>query len=131
MTGPDAVPRGVASFAGRFLVALLFWWSGVFGFVMNWDASIGMIAGRGLPAPALLGIAAAAFEILGPVALLVRRTAPWAALALGVFCLLTAVLFHAFWSAGPDDRFIETVQFFNPVFLDVGSLDFHYVSTLA
>jgi putative oxidoreductase len=99
------------------MVALLFWWSGLFGFAMNWEASLGMIAERGLPAPTALGLAAAALEILGPVGLLVPRMAGWAALALACFCLATAVLFHAFWTAGPEVRFIETVQFFKDVAL--------------
>jgi putative oxidoreductase len=117
MTPAESPFQSVASLVGRLMVALLFWWSGIFGFVMAWEASVGMIAARGLPAPVALGMAAAALEIVGPVALLVPRTAVWAALALSLFCLLTAVLFHPYWAATAEDRFVETVNFFKDIAL--------------
>jgi putative oxidoreductase len=117
MTSADTLVQTGVSLVGRFMVALLFWWSGIFGFLMAWEPSVGMIAARGLPAPAVLGVAAAVLEIVGPVALLMRRTAVWAAFALSLFCLLTAVLFHPYWSVGADDRFVETVNFFKDIAL--------------
>jgi putative oxidoreductase len=117
MTSADTLVQTGVSLVGRFMVALLFWWSGIFGFLMAWEPSVGTIAARGLPAPAVLGVAAAVLEIVGPVALLMRRTAVWAAFALSLFCLLTAVLFHPYWSVGADDRFVETVNFFKDIAL--------------
>lgn len=117
MNAAESPIQAGASLLGRLMVALLFWWSGIFGFLMAWEPSIGMIAARGLPAPAVLGGAAAILEVVGPIALLTRSTAVWAAFGLSLFCLLTAVLFHPYWSVGADERFVETVNFFKDIAL--------------
>src|SRR4051794_10854421 len=78
---------------GRIMIGLLFVWSGVFGIVLEWPAVPDMIAAKGLPGPALLGIGAAGIELLGPLALFHPRLQAGAALVLAAYCVATATLF--------------------------------------
>lgn len=103
--------------AGRVMVASLFWYSAIFDMAANWPSVADYIAARGLPAPRLLAVGAMAFEVLAPAAFLVPRFSRWAATALAVYCVLTALLFHDFWAFDPDVRSDAAFHFFKNIAL--------------
>ncbi len=97
--------------AGRVLVAALFWWSAVFGVMLDWDGTVGFVMSKGLPLPEVAAAGTGAFELLAPLGLFHRRLAPWAALALAGFCLATAGIFHDWWNLGGGARANQTAHF--------------------
>ncbi len=112
---------GILTIVGKAMVASLFWYSAIFDMAAHWPAAADFVAGRGLPAPKALASAAMLFEIVAPAAFLVPRFERWAALALAAYCLLTAALFHDFWTMPLDDRGDADFHFFKNVAL-AGSL---------
>jgi putative oxidoreductase len=96
---------------GKLMISSLFWWDGVLQGLMTWPDVVGYVSAQGLPMPALVAAAATALQILAPIGLFLRRLESWAALALAGYCLLTAVLFHNFWTLGGDDRILAEIQF--------------------
>jgi len=96
--------------AGRVLLALMFVIAG-FGKLTNIAGTAGYIASGGLPFPSLLAVLAGLLELIGGIALIVGYQARWAALALAVFTLLAAVLFHPFWSVAPGQQMIQQLMF--------------------
>jgi putative oxidoreductase len=97
--------------AGKLLISSLFWWDGVLQGLMTWPDVVGYVAAQGLPMPEMAGASATAFQIFAPIGLFLRRLEAWAAMALAGYCLLTAVLFHNFWSLGGDERLLAEIQF--------------------
>ena len=95
---------------GRVLLALMFVISGT-GKLGNVSGTAGYIASAGLPAASLLAVATGLLEVIAGLALMVGFKARWAALALGLFTLLASVLFHAYWSAPPDQQFMQQLMF--------------------
>jgi putative oxidoreductase len=96
--------------AGRVLLALIFVTSG-FSKLGGIEATAGYITSVGLPAGGALALAAGVLEVVAGSALVVGFKARWAALALGVFAVLTGLLFHAYWSAPADQQFVQQLLF--------------------
>jgi putative oxidoreductase len=125
--GATAVETGtldgskVLTIVGKAMVASLFWYSAIFDMAAHWPAAAEFVAARGLPAPRVLASAAMLFEIIAPAAFLVPRFERLAALSLAAYCLLTAALFHNFWSLPAADRGDADFHFFKNVAL-AGSL---------
>jgi putative oxidoreductase len=91
-------------FAGRLLIALTFAVSG-FGKLADYSTTVGVISASKLPAPAPLSYAAAvAVEIVCAAMLVVGFQARVAAAILALYCVATAVFFHADF-ANPDNIF--------------------------
>jgi putative oxidoreductase len=70
-------------------------------------STVGMIAGRGLPAPLVLAYLAGLVELLGGLAVLVgfqTRIASW---ALALFCVASGVLFHM---GATGDAMMDTIN---------------------
>jgi len=111
----------VVTLVGKAMIASLFWYSSIFDMAAHWPAAAEYVAARGLPAPKVLAVAAMVFELIAPAAFLVPRFERWAALALAVYCLLTAVLFHDFWAMPLEERGDADFQFFKNIAL-AGSL---------
>ena len=83
---------------GRVLIAMLFLVSG--GLKIAFHAAIaGAIASKGLPGADLVAWAAALFEISAALLLVFGVWLFETALALALWCALTAVMFHQFWAA--------------------------------
>ncbi len=80
---------------GRVLLAAIFIWSG-FGKLMMPAAAIGYIAHVGLPVPPVAYAVAVIVECAGGLALLAGLATRWVALALALFCLVTAFAVHGF-----------------------------------
>jgi putative oxidoreductase len=82
-------------FAGRLLIAVTFAMSGL-SKLGDYSGTVGAIAASKLPLPASLSFAGAvAVEIVCSVMLIVGFRASAAALILALYCVATAVFFHA------------------------------------
>jgi len=95
---------------GRVLLALIFVLAG-FSKVGDFDGTVGYIAANGLPLASLVAILTIALETGGGLALIVGYKARWAALAIGMFTLLAALLFHNFWGKPVEERMTEYLMF--------------------
>jgi putative oxidoreductase len=78
-------------FASRLLLAWIFLHEGVF-LVFNFDAASASMAKAGVPAFAL--VATIALQLAAGIAIAIGWHARFGAMALGLFCMATAVLFH-------------------------------------
>ena len=78
---------------GRILLAAVFIPAGIQKLTAI-DGVTGMIAGAGFPAPLALAYAAAVFEVVAGLAVLVGFQTKIASLLLAVFCVFTAFMFH-------------------------------------
>lgn len=96
--------------AGRVLLALIFITSG-FAKLTDLSGTAGYIASAGLPLASALALGAGLLELIGGVALAAGLRARWAALALGLFTLAAAVLFHAYWTAPADQAYMQQLMF--------------------
>jgi len=103
---------GAGEYLGRLLVASLFWFSGVFDMALNWPAVARFVAQQGLPAPVILAGGAMVFEIVVPALLFLRRLERFAWLALALYCVATALLFHRFWRTSGFERTDASFHFF-------------------
>jgi putative oxidoreductase len=99
-----------AALVGRVLLALLFIIAGI-GKIGGFEGTVGFIASKGLPVPALLAAGTVALEIVGSVALIVGFKARWAALALAVFTLLATVIFHNYWAMPAEQQTVQQLMF--------------------
>jgi putative oxidoreductase len=98
----------LASLVARLLIAPLFI---VFGFekITGYASSVGYMEAYGLPG-FLLPLAILA-ELGGGLAILLGVFSRWAALALAVFCVVTALVFHTAWSGdGGQGQFINFMK---------------------
>jgi putative oxidoreductase len=91
----DRLQTTLAPAAGRVLLSLIFIWSGI-GKLAAAGGTIGYIAAVGVPAPSLAYGIAVIVELGGGLLLLAGLFTRWVALALAVFCLFTAFVFHGF-----------------------------------
>jgi putative oxidoreductase len=104
-----AIP--LAALAGRILISAIFILSGVMKF-MDWDATAGYMASKGLPfIPVLLPLAAI-LEIVAGALVLSGAAGRWAALALFLFLVPTTLIFHNFWAYEGMDQQLQLQNFF-------------------
>lgn len=82
---------------GRIALAFIFVMSGAMKF-MDLGATAGAVASKGLPVPMVLATLAAVTELGGGLLIVVGWQTRWAALALALFTLVTAYVFHDFWN---------------------------------
>jgi putative oxidoreductase len=88
----------------RACMSAIFIWSGV-GKLMAPEATAAYIAAAGLPAPDIALAGAIIVEIGAGVALLAGFRVSWAAGLLSVFCVVTALVFHA--DFGDEDQLVH------------------------
>ncbi len=91
----DSLQTAVAPAVGRVLLAAIFIWSGI-GKLMMPGMTIGYIASTGLPLPEVGLVLAIIVELGGGLLLLTGLGTRWVAVALALFCLFTAFVFHGF-----------------------------------
>jgi len=123
ITTTTAITRqydGVA-LVGRLLLAALFIVSG-FGKIGGFEGTAGYIASKGLPMPQVLAALMILVELGGGILLAVGFKARWAALAIAVFTLLAAVLFHNFWTVDGPARMGEFNNFWKNISIVGGML---------
>ena len=110
-----------AALVGRILLAALFIISG-FGKIGGFEGTAGYIASKGLPMPQVLATLTILIELGGGIMLAVGWKARWAALAIAVFTLLAAVLFHPYWTVTGPARMGEFNSFWKNVSITGGML---------
>ncbi len=117
----------LALLVGRLLVAALFLPSGV-SKAMNIAGITGMLASKGVPFPAVMGILATAVELGGPVLLILGVLPRLTAFVVGGFTLVAALLAHNFWEVtDAAARAAQQIQFMKNLAI-VGGLMFYFVS---
>jgi len=110
-----------AALIGRILLALMFVVAGV-GKIGGFDGTVGYIASKGLPLPAVLAAGTGALELVAGVALIVGYKARWAALALAAFTLLATFIFHAYWSMPAEQQMVQQLMFLKNIAITGGLL---------
>jgi len=111
----------VAPFIGRILIAVFFIPSGVEK-IVYFPRTVAYASGAGLPQPEVAVVIAIIMEVLVAGMLLVGWKARGAALALVLFCLATAFLFHNYWESPPDMQVMQHVNFYKNVAIAGGLL---------
>lgn len=113
--------QDIAALVGRILLAAIFL---LFGFdkLAGLQGTAGYIASKGLPLPMVLAAGAATVEVLGGLSLIVGFKARWGALALALFSLASAVLFHDFWNADAAGRMMQSINFWKNLSMAGGLL---------
>lgn len=101
---------GLGPLVGRVLMAVIFLAAGV-GKLTAFAGTVGYIASQGIPLPGVAAIGTIVLEIGGGLMLVLGWRARWAAAALGLFTLLAAAIFHAFWTAAPDQFQNQLIHF--------------------
>ena len=106
---------------GRILLALMFLLAG-FSKIGGFDGTVGYIASKGLPAPALLAALTIVLEVGGGLAIMFGYFTRWSALALAGFTLLVSFIFHAFWSLPADQQMMQQLLFMKNISVAGGML---------
>ena len=100
MNSACAVLKKYGPLIARILLAQLFVVSGL-GKVMAFSKTAAFMAASGLPMSRVLLVLTLALELGGGALLILGWKARWVAAAFFGFTLLSALVFHQFWSAGP------------------------------
>ena len=103
------------------LLSILFIMSG-FNKIGGLEGVGGYIASKGLPMPQILAVLTIAIELGGGILLLVGWKARWAALALALFVLLAAFIFHNFWAMPEAEKMAQSQSFWKNVTIAGGML---------
>ncbi len=111
----------VGPLVGRILIALIFVMSGA-GKIPGFEGTVGYIASKGLPFPALAAIAAIVVELGGGIALILGWKARWAAAAMLLFTVSAAVIFHNFWGVPADQAQNQMIHFMKNISMAGGLL---------
>lgn len=106
--------RDGVALLGRVLLALMFIVSG-WGKISGFGDTAGYIASQKLPFPQLLTVIAILVELGGGLAIAIGWNTRWAALAMIVFLIVITPIFHAFWSAPPDQAAMQNINFMKNV----------------
>jgi putative oxidoreductase len=105
----------------RVLLAALFIPAG-WGKIAGFAGTAGYVASVGLPAPQVLAGGALVVELLGGILLLIGLFTRWSALALALFCLLAAFLFHNYWAMPADKQMMQAMIFWKDLAIAGGLL---------
>jgi putative oxidoreductase len=93
-------PHNTAYAIARALMATIFLVAGVRK-LMGYAGTLGYLGSLGVPLPDVVLPLTILVELGGGIALLIGWRAGWAAVALGLFTLASALLAHRFWAAEP------------------------------
>ena len=106
---------------GRVLLAFMFVYSG-FGKIGGFERTAANIASKGLPLPEIGAAIAIAVELGGGLMLALGWKTRCAALAIAVFTLAAAVLFHNFWTMTDQAMRTNQVMFMKNIAIIGGML---------
>lgn len=106
---------------GRILLALIFVTSG-FSKIGGFDGTVGYIASKGLPMASVVAVLTILVELGGGLALVLGFYARWAALALAVFTLLAAFIFHNYWAVPAAQVMMQQINFWKNISIAGGML---------
>jgi len=113
----DAVSRtaglwtDISDLVGRIALASLFLMSGVDKLFVHTAETIQLMQAYRVPLAALLVYPAGIFELVAGLALALGYRAKLAALLLALYTALVSPIFHAFWSAPPDQALFQMLFF--------------------
>jgi putative oxidoreductase len=110
-----------AILAGRVLLVALFVFSGAAKLV-DLTGTAGHIQAKGLPAPSVLAVAAAAVEIVGGLMIIVGWKTRLAAIVLAAFTAVAATVFHDFWTLSGREQINQMLHAFKNVSMIGGLL---------
>ena len=110
----SATLQNPLTLAGRLLLALLFLPAGLTK-IAGFAGTVGYIASKGLPLPAVGAVIAIGVEVLGGLALLVGFGTRVAALVLAVFTVAATVIFHAWWAVPAEAQMVQQLMFFKNI----------------
>src|SRR3989442_5243652 len=96
---------------GRILVGLIFLVAGVRK-VMGFAGTVAYLAKLGFPAPEVMAVIAIVIEIGGPLLLIARWRARWAAWLLVLFVAIAAFAAHRFWERTDPGQFNKQMNHF-------------------
>ena len=111
----------LAALVGRILLAVIFIISG-FGKITGFEGTAGYIAAKGLPMPQVVTALTIVVELGGGILLAIGYKARWAALALAVFTLLAAFIFHDFWAVEAAQKMNQQINFLKNISIAGGML---------
>lgn len=94
----------------RVLIALIFVTSGL-SKITGFEGTVGYIATKGLPLPAVLAACAAALELVGGLFIIVGYKTKITGAVLALFTLIAGVLFHNYWAVPAEQAFIQQIMF--------------------
>ena len=106
---------------GRLLLALIFITSGA-SKIGGFAGTVGYIASKGMPAASVFAVLAIIIELGGGLAVAVGFMTRWAALALAVFCVVAALIFHNFWAVPADQVMMQQINFWKNISITGGFL---------
>ena len=95
---------------GRFLISSIFIMSG-FSKIGGWEQTAGYMASKGMPAVALFLAGAIIFEVLGGLSVLLGFKARLGAIALIIFTIPAALIFHNFWAFEGMEQQTQMIMF--------------------
>ena len=87
--------------------------------------TVAYVASKGLPAAQVVAALTIALELGGGLALIAGFQARWAALALAVFTLVAALIFHNFWAVAPEQQMTQYLMFMKNLAISGGLLVDH------
>ncbi len=106
---------------GRILLALIFVTSG-FSKISGFDGTVGYIASKGLPMASVVAVLTILIELGGGLAVVFGFLTRWASLALAVFTVLAAILFHAYWAVPAEQVMMQQINFWKNISIAGGFL---------
>jgi len=106
---------------GRILMALIFITSGA-AKIAGFGGTVGYIASKGMPMAPVFAVIAIVIELGGGLAVAVGFMTRWAALALALFCVVSALIFHTFWSVPADQVMMQQINFWKNISMAGGFL---------
>lgn len=109
------------NFLGRFLMSSLFLLS-FYWHITNWDAALAKTSATGVFRPDLILMVATALLGIGGLSLLLGYKTRLGALLLILEVIMTAMIFHPFWSKVNDEILMTFLQFLNRLALCGGLL---------
>ncbi len=120
-TTTTTVQHDWAALVGRILLAAIFVSSG-FQKIGGFEGTAGYIASKGLSVPQVLAALTILVELGGGILLVIGWKARWAALAIAVFTLLAAFLFHNYWTMTGDQAMQDRIGFWKNLSIAGGML---------
>jgi len=113
--------QNFAALIGRIMLALIFITSGL-GKIGGFEGTAGYIASKGLPVASVVAALTILIELGGGLAILFGFLTRWAAVALAVFSVLAAVIFHAYWGVPADQVMGQQINFWKNISIAGGFL---------
>lgn len=106
---------------GRVLIGGIFTYMGLFK-VLNWEATAGWMAMKGLPFIPLLLTGAIILELLGGLLLILGYRTKLVSIVIALFLIPTNIIFHNFWALPPMQAASEQLSFLQNIAIIGGLL---------